>query len=767
MLYATGGDGATPEGTDTTEIPGIDAANEGGSLRAQDPATAADTTHYSGSMVRVNPTTYAPAPGNPFTTGGINRQRVLAYGMRNPFRFTFRPGTQEVWISDVGRRGYEEINRISDFDDPVAENFGWPAYEGGGTQDQARQSVSDFDLLDVPILESLYDNPAGHFKPYFFYDHNDHTTPASDPNRHTENVGGGASITGVAFHDGTAYGTAYDDALFFADYARNAIYVMTKNASGLPDPATAKVFYASGSPGPGLPGAGPVELQAGPNGDIFFMDINRGRLVRLIKTSAPTARITTTSAISGPTPLTINFNGGTSSDPDGQALTYSWDLNGDGVFGDATGVTASRTYTSGTANVNVGLRVTDTTAATGTTTFTVYPGDTAPNPVISVTPTNGGSQSSFAVGNTFNWIAAGADSWEVRLNHGVDAMGNGGHVHVIDSGNGASGSLTTSEHEMPYTITLRVFDKSARGYQVFKDATFNPKLINLNFRASLSGIKATIEDTELTLNPTTSMVYQAVAGATITLAAAQRQQKPGTTSEASNFSSWSDGLGATHNIIAPSSGSPTYTVNYADVTQVAWISPPYTVNQQIEAEAYDGGGIFEAYYDVGSTNIGGGYRPTAGVDTEPTSDGGATQMAVDFTVPSEWFEITVNIPTSGTYTLRSRVANKGTGGQFRVRFNGTDKTGLVTVPNTGAWSTYQNVDDTVSLSAGTQVMRVEMVTGSTLNFVGNFNWFQIIPSAGLMAASTQATAAMPPNRDSLSSSSSASRKLLEDEPALL
>ena len=56
--------------------------------------------------------------------------------------------------------------------------------------------------------------------------------------------------------------------------------------------------------------------------------------------------------------------------PNGDTLTYAWDLDGDGQYDDATGVTASRTYSVG-GDVEVGLQVSDPPGATRTTSRTV------------------------------------------------------------------------------------------------------------------------------------------------------------------------------------------------------------------------------------------------------------------------------------------------------------------------------------------------------------------------------------------------------------
>ncbi len=68
-----------------------------------------------------------------------NQRRIAAFGLRNPFRFTIRPGTDEIWAGDVGRGTWEEINRMVDPSDATADNFGWPCYEGVPTAERFRR----------------------------------------------------------------------------------------------------------------------------------------------------------------------------------------------------------------------------------------------------------------------------------------------------------------------------------------------------------------------------------------------------------------------------------------------------------------------------------------------------------------------------------------------------------------------------------------------------------------------------------------------------
>jgi glucose/arabinose dehydrogenase len=83
------GDPPSPAGTANTSPTG-----EGGALRSQDLRTSADPAGLSGAVIRIDPTTGAAAAGNPLIgSADLNARRIVAYGLRNPFRFTFRPAS--------------------------------------------------------------------------------------------------------------------------------------------------------------------------------------------------------------------------------------------------------------------------------------------------------------------------------------------------------------------------------------------------------------------------------------------------------------------------------------------------------------------------------------------------------------------------------------------------------------------------------------------------------------------------------------------------
>src|SRR5262249_40215809 len=117
-----------------------------------------------GTLLRVDPATGNGLPGNPQYDAAhpsANAGRIIAYGLRNPFRFTVRPGTSEVWIGDVGWDTWEEVDRLTNPTPSTPANFGWPCYEGA-------QQAPAYAGLDQ--CTSLYE--AGTAKgPYFAYNH--------------------------------------------------------------------------------------------------------------------------------------------------------------------------------------------------------------------------------------------------------------------------------------------------------------------------------------------------------------------------------------------------------------------------------------------------------------------------------------------------------------------------------------------------------------------------------------------------------------------
>lgn len=71
---------------------------------------------------------YAIPGDNPFATGG-GRAEVWAFGLRNPWRFSFDSTTGDLYIGDVGQSSWEEINFLA-AESPGGANFGWNHREG-------------------------------------------------------------------------------------------------------------------------------------------------------------------------------------------------------------------------------------------------------------------------------------------------------------------------------------------------------------------------------------------------------------------------------------------------------------------------------------------------------------------------------------------------------------------------------------------------------------------------------------------------------------
>lgn len=106
------------------------AFGDGGS--ANDPGNRAqDLGNWFGALLRIDvhpidpADPYAVPADNPFVGDPDAQDEIWAYGLRNPFRFSFDRATGELWLGDVGQNAVEEIDLIR-----RGGNYGWRVYEG-------------------------------------------------------------------------------------------------------------------------------------------------------------------------------------------------------------------------------------------------------------------------------------------------------------------------------------------------------------------------------------------------------------------------------------------------------------------------------------------------------------------------------------------------------------------------------------------------------------------------------------------------------------
>ncbi|HKY65486.1 MAG TPA: PQQ-dependent sugar dehydrogenase [Acidimicrobiales bacterium] len=567
-LYAGGGDGASfgyadygqtknpcgdppsPAGTGLTPP-----TAQGGALRSQSirrpsgqPAT------LNGTIIRVDPLTGAGLPGNPFASSADpNARRIIAYGLRNPFRFGVRPGTEQLWLGDVGWDTWEEIDRVADVNDGAAENFGWPCYEGGGRQ-------GGYDGANLNSCESLYTG-ASQVPPLHGYHHDGNVVSGDGC------ATGSSAISGIAFEEGSNYPAELDGALFFSDAARSCIWVMKRGSGADPTPALLSRFVG---------GAGQVvQVAVGPGGDLFYLDLEGGALHRVVYTGSnhlPTA-VVSADPTSGPAPLTVQFDASGSQDLDGDPLTYAWDLDGDGAYDDSTGPSPRTTYgVNGT--VTARLRVSDPAGASdaATVTIVVGPPNSAPVPVID----SPASTLRWKVGDAVPFSGRATDaqegtlpasrlSWSLVINHCPSNC----HAHPMQDFPGvASGSFPAPDHEYPASLTLTLSATDSAGAIGRTSVKLDPRTVDLQFATNPAGLQLSVG----AQTATAPLSRTVIVGSSNSVSAPSPQTLGGTTY---GFESWSDGGSPTHNLVAPATAT-TYTATFRPPTAGCAATPSYT-----------------------------------------------------------------------------------------------------------------------------------------------------------------------------------------------
>ena len=366
-LYVSGGDGASfnfvDYGQDGSPVnPCGDPPGGVGALltpptrrgrRAAQPGPAHARPTRPRSTGRCCASTRRPAPAlpdNPIAgSRDPNARRIVAYGLRNPFRFGVRPGTGEVWIGDVGWNTWEEIKRLQN---PTAARGQLRLALLRGRRPPERLRLGQ----PLDLREPLRRRPGG-----------GHRRRCSPGTTARQVVPGEACPTGsssaaghrVRAGDGTLPERVPRSALLrrllarlhLGDAARRQRRARpgTRSAPSWPAPPTPCTCRS----GPAATCSTPTSTAARSAGSASPPATSR-------RPRSPPPRPT-----SGAAPLTVQFDGTGSSDPDaGDTLTYAWDLDGDGQYDDSTGASPSYTYTS-QGVYTAGLRVTDSHGATG------------------------------------------------------------------------------------------------------------------------------------------------------------------------------------------------------------------------------------------------------------------------------------------------------------------------------------------------------------------------------------------------------------------
>lgn len=390
---------------------------------------------YNGKILRVDPATGFGIPSNPYYDSArpdAPISKVWAMGLRNPFRMSLRPGTGShnqadgdpgvLYIGDVGGSKWEEINVA----DQPGENFGWPIFEGmdrfwGFDQFKINNLDAPNPLYNTGGCQQEYfvfqdlltqetatpidpTNPCNTSKPIDGIPTFQHTRPSiaysnaewNKPTRTyipafdsagfaikisvldpgcpvvSDTFNGGSHILGD-FYSGQAFPPAFQNSLYSGDFNGWIKQFIYNNNQELEEVR------------PICEGCGPlVGMKYNPHDECLYYIKYEDQLRKICfgGNPAPVA-VAIADVYYGPSPLTVQFTGDLSYDPNSLPISFHWD------FGDGTTSTLMNPVHQFTAptnaphRFNVVLTVTDSLAESGSEEIVISPNNTPPAVAIS------------------------------------------------------------------------------------------------------------------------------------------------------------------------------------------------------------------------------------------------------------------------------------------------------------------------------------------------------------------------------------------------
>ena len=195
--------------------------------------------------------------------------------------------------------GWNNVEEVSAA--PAGANLGWPCYEG---------NIQQSGYASKSVCQSLYaQGPNAVQEPIFDWSHNFLGTCC------------GAAATGGVFMEGTAYPAQYQGAYFYADFAKEFIRFLRTDANDVLVPGSETAFATDTD--------GPVDIELGPDGNLYYLAINTHQLRRIRYIGGgnrPPQAQARPRRRKGLAPLNVQFSSSGTLDPDADPLTYQLEL---------------------------------------------------------------------------------------------------------------------------------------------------------------------------------------------------------------------------------------------------------------------------------------------------------------------------------------------------------------------------------------------------------------------------------------------------------